>query len=491
MSKFNSTKQKETHVENQAGGSAYKQSTKLAIASLLLTSFVSGSHYETEAEETKRLKQLFEDLPKEDKIFMGKAAIYARDKFRMRSITHLVSSLIAQKVVDEPWAKRFFSKVVMRVDDMSEAIACYLTETGKGNIPSSMIKGYKKAFNKFDGYNLAKYQSKGKEVSLIDVVRLVHPKGTEKNAKALNDLVYSRLKCTETWEAKKAEAGKIKDVKEKTAAVKKSWADMVAKGDAVEYLALLKNIRNIVQEADQDTILKALALLTDSSLIKKSKVFPFRFITAINELYGNPNVVRALSTALEKSMSNCPTFSGNTAVFLDISGSMGGRPFEIAKTFAAVLFKANNVGLSNCKVILFNRGAGELTRVNPDDSISSIAGAMGGTMGGTDMRVPFQALEKLNYKADRIIVLSDMQSWAQGSWKSPDDTVNDSFNTYKRKYNPECHIYTFDLTGSGTMQFPERNVYAVAGFSEKIFDVMAQMEEDPNALINEIESIQL
>ena len=39
--------------------------------------------------------------------------------------------------------------------------------------------------------------------------------------------------------------------------------------------------------------------------------------------------------------------------------------------------------------------------------------------------------------------------------------------------------------------FLERNVYALAGFSEKVFDVMALLERDREALVHEIEAVEL
>jgi hypothetical protein len=41
------------------------------------------------------------------------------------------------------------------------------------------------------------------------------------------------------------------------------------------------------------------------------------------------------------------------------------------------------------------------------------------------------------------------------------------------------------------MQFPEQNVFAIAGFSEKIFDIMKLMEVDKKALINTIKQVEL
>lgn len=49
-------------------------------------------------------------------------------------------------------------------------------------------------------------------------------------------------------------------------------------------------------------------------------------------------------------------------------------------------------------------------------------------------------------------------------------------------------MYSIDLAGYGTLQVPEKDVYCLAGFSEKIFDLMMYLEEDKNALLNTIKA---
>ena len=101
---------------------------------------------------------------------------------------------------------------------------------------------------------------------------------------------------------------------------------------------------------------------------------------------------------------------------------------------------------------------------------------------GTNFHCIFQ---KANKAYDRIIILSDMQGWVGGN--APTST----FKEYCRKYNCQPHIYSFDLQGYGTLQFPENKVYAMAGFSDKVFDIMKMMEQDRQALINRIEAVEI
>ena len=104
------------------------------------------------------------------------------------------------------------------------------------------------------------------------------------------------------------------------------------------------------------------------------------------------------------------------------------------------------------------------------------------------MGVAFSALKE---SYDRIIILSDMQSWMEtySYWNS--GSTKDYFNAYAKKYNPNVRLYSFDLAGNGTLQFPERNVFTIAGLSEHTFEIMGKMEEDKSYLVHEIEAIEL
>ena len=486
MSKFNSVKEKNV-TKNLAGGVAFKSSAKLEIASLLLTSFLTDKYYETADDTINRLTNLSNEL--DDKQFLAKASIYARDKYRMRSVSHVCSAIIAETVHGEEWLKRYYDKVIMRVDDMTETLS-YFWRNGKKPIPNSMKKGFSMAFGRFDEYQLAKYQAKNKELSLVDVMRLVHPRKTEKNAIALEKLVKGELVNTETWNAKLSSSIK-KDMsdEEKTQAKKQSWSDFLNKGDdKIEMFALLRNLRNIWSTEDPELQEKAIQLLTTPKLIHRSKILPFRFQTAFQEISsmrtksGVSRLMLALSQAADIALDNVPKFDGKTAILVDVSASMRGQTSEIASLFGAALYKNNNAD-----VYLFDETT-HIFRGNPQDSLFTLANGMRFNGGGTDFQQAIQHLGKRHY--DRIIILSDMQSWGDSTWyNSWTPPANEAFNKYRREVNPECKLYSFDLRGYGTLQMPERNIYCLAGFSENTFDLMLKLDTGVSNLINEIESV--
>lgn len=474
MSRFNASEQP-TKTVNYVGGEAYTQNTKLHFVSLLLTSFIKDQYYRSADETLQEVSRLIDTIP--DKKFAAKAAIYARTKYGMRSISHVVAAEIANRVKGEEWVKSFLSKVVYRPDDITEIMAYYKGISGKKQ-SHAMRKGFAAALGRFDAYKLAKYKGAGKSISLIDATNLTHPKHTE----PLGQLINGTLPTPDTWEAKLTQAGqKATNEEEKEAFKKDVWVQLI-KERKIGYFALLRNLRNILDQAPE-LVPDAVMLLTDEKLIRSSLVLPFRFLTAMEEIEqcngrGVRQVLQGLSIAIDKATANVPTLDGETLVILDGSGSMEGKPIKIGSLFAAVLIKANNADY-----MTFSNDARYQT-YNPVDSTMTIARMMEQAIvgGGTNFHAIF---ETANRAYDRIIILSDMQGWV--GYNAP----TGSFAEYKKRVGASPKIYSFDLQGYGSMQFPETNVFCLAGFSEKVLDVMKLLETDKEALLHEIENVDL
>ena len=176
---------------------------------------------------------------------------------------------------------------------------------------------------------------------------------------------------------------------------------------------------------------------------------------------------------MDISCKNIPIFE-DTLFVVDVSGSMKGKPSEIASLFAAMFAKSNN-----CDVMTFATNANYMT-YNPMDSIMTIRNNFKFTGGGTNLRSVFSNANK-GYK--HIIIASDMQSFI--GYNAP----TKEFNEYKKKYGVDPYLFSLDLAGYGTLQLPENNIFCLAGFSDKIFQIMELLKTDRKALLNEINSI--
>lgn len=526
MAKFSKTNQKAvTKTVNLAGGEAYSQSAELELVSILLTSFVEDKLYEKVSDELDRLRTV---LSKVDPLFAAKAAVYTRNEFAMRSITHVLAAELAKRLSGEIWAKNFYNAIVHRPDDMVETIAYYFSKKNK-SLSKAMQKGFSKAFSKFDAYQLAKYKMGNKKVSLIDVVNLVHPTPTERNGfveiakedyislleaklkslsknarknaekitkvnealapikrqrkptvqlPALEALMVGMLKNTETTEAKMSKAGQEASSEvEKTKLKADVWNAQLNSGK-MPYFNLLRNLRNIIEQAPAE-VKKACELLVNERAIKSSLVLPFRFDTAMKEIEvlndsrEKRQVMVALNAAVDISCNNVPVFDGETLVVLDVSGSMQGKPAQIGGLFAAILVK------SNCADFMTFDGSARYQTLNPSDSVLTIAKSIRFTGGSTDFKPIFRTANK---KYSRIIILSDQQGWVGRNCPAAE------FKAYKERLGCNPYIYSFDLQNYGTMQFPEKTVCAIAGFSEQVFTIMGKLEIDKNALVNTIKN---
>jgi hypothetical protein len=153
---------------------------------------------------------------------------------------------------------------------------------------------------------------------------------------------------------------------------------------------------------------------------------------------------------------------------------MSGRPSEIASLFGATDCKVNS-----CDVMTFATCA-DYKAYNPMDSIMTIRNGFRFSGGGTNFQDIFI---KANKAYDRVIILSDMQGFLGHT------TPVKEYNEYKKKYNANPFVYSWDLQGYSTLQFPEDKVFCLSGFSEKVFDIIKLVEEDKKALFNRINSI--
>lgn len=487
MALFNrkSSRKKAEKTINRAGGQAFVQSPKMHLASLLLTSFAQNQFYRSADDTFTEACQL---LTKVDPLFAAKATIFARKEFGMRSISHVLAAELAAYVSGQVWAKDFYEQVINRPDDMLEIVAYFRDKGGKG-LPNAMKKGFAKAFDRFDSYQIAKYRGDAKSVKLVDLVNMIHPTPTPNNEQALKGLVNGTLRNTQTWEAKLSQAGQdAKNEAEKSRMKRKVWEDLLL-SNKLGYFALIRNLRNIMEQAPKmiDVVCDQ---LQDPNRIKRSLVLPFRLITAYMQIdqkdRDGRKIAKALDNAINIACENVPSLE-NSLVVIDNSGSMASpvaksnhiKCNQLGAAFAMILAKK-----SNADIMEFGTKARYINyRLKTSVMEFAMNFERNNKVGhGTNFHSIF---EKANKAYDRIVIFSDMQGWI--GYHSPEKT----YTKYRNRYDAYPFVYSFDLRGYGTMQFAEHQVYQLAGFSEKVFDMMGAVEQNPQELIDRIEAIEL
>lgn len=479
MSKFNIKKSNEEITTNLAGGEAYIMDVDSQLISVLFTSFAGDQYYKSGDQTIETIKHLLEKSNNVETI--AKATIYARTQLGMRSITHVVASELSSYISGKQWAKEFYSSIINRPDDITEIISYHILKGYK--ITNAMKKGFSNAIGRFNEYQLAKYKGEKKAFKLVDIVNLVHPKPNDKNSEALKKLVNNELKSFDTWESELVEATQG-DVEDKDMAKSEVWIKLI-KEKKLGYMALLKNLRNIIDLAPSG-IDTACEMLVNKEAIAKSLVLPFRFYTAYNiidQLSPTDNtqkILKAINEAIELSIDNVPNLDGKTLIVLDVSGSMSQGNDQKSPHITGALLMATMNKKNNVDTMLFAENS-IYCNIPRQNSLMSVTKDI--VRNSNQGRTNFVSIFRdMNKAYDRIIILSDMQGWMEYGTK-------EAYNNYKNNFNCDPSIYFFDLAGYGTLQLPQRNIYLLAGFSDKILSIIPILEKGKDGLSNYINSI--
>jgi hypothetical protein len=256
------------------------------------------------------------------------------------------------------------------------------------------------------------------------------------------------------------------------------------------YMAMLRNLNNITKVGvSQHHIDKVCAALTDVNAVEKSKQLPFRFFTAYKQLGGEYSIwAKSLEQAMTISCANIPKLSGRTAILVDTSGSMhsaiSGKSsvqcVEIASLMGAMLHHVSNDNV----VITFDSDAFVVNQLIGESVLYDANMIWTSRNGGvTYLYKALELMIKQRIYVDRIIVLSDMQTYGAQEKRYLD--------MYKNVGNPNVKTFTVDLQGysHNSNTLGSDNVYQLAGYSDRIFNLIAAYDQDSAAIVNYIQNL--
>ena len=101
----------------------------------------------------------------------------------------------------------------------------------------------------------------------------------------------------------------------------------------------------------------------------------------------------------------------------------------------------------------------------------------------------YKVIDWLIYKRivmDKVMLFTDCQLWDSNG----EGHIVMSWNRYKREVAPHARLYLFDLAGYGQspISMERDDVFCIAGWSDKVFDILAALERG-NSAIDEIRRI--
>lgn len=477
MSKFNTTNTRMT--VNRSGQAAYSMTAQELLVSMVLTTFFNEKKFY--GDNSKELVELAEAIALIEPHFVANLAVYARKEMHLRSVSHVLTCIVAHTVASKPFIHYTVDGVIERADDMTEILACYISMFGKP-VPNGLKKALGDAMNRTNEFAFSKYNTPGKAVSFKDILRICHPKpATDKASTVFNEILTDSLPVAKRWETELSAYGNNKEV----------WEDLIAE-NRLGYMAMLRNLRNIINAGPDniDRVYKKLSNKDDEVL--KSKQLPFRFLSAYNNLppKATSKVRDVLEDACEYSIENLPKIPGKTIIAIDVSGSMiSGVSKKSSTTCGEIAILLGLMASKLCEeyiVYLFENNL-KLMNVSHRSGILQTACDYNILGGGTDLTLPLRKMINDSIYADRLIMLSDneINSERSGGWQRTCQSLADE---YRRKVNPDLWVHAIDLQGYGTQQFIGGKTNIIAGWSERVLEFITLVEQGMASQVATIEN---
>lgn len=314
-------------------------------------------------------------------------AIEARNTFGLRHAPLLLLLDLVRR--GGPGVADAIDATIRRADEMAELVALYWHFNPGKALSKQMKLGLARRFARFDEYALAKYDREG-AVRLRDVMFLTHPTPRNDAQAALFKRVADRQLVTpDTWETELS-AGKDK---------RETFERLIREGK-LGYLALLRNLRNMVQAGCNLDLVRSAILARKGAEL----VWPFRYTAAARIV---PQLEPALDQALLAAVAEGPKLMGQTIVLVDVSYSMDAplsaksdlKRMDAAATLASVIN-------GNLRVFTFSQA---LVEVAPRRGMAGVDAVIRSQPhGGTYLGAAVHEINKMPH--DRLIVITDEQS---------------------------------------------------------------------------------
>lgn len=481
---------------NREGAPAYAYGPEHKLAQLAATGTLADNFYG--AGETQ-LADVLEAAGACDPYFVAQAAVYARRSGAMKDMPSLLAAWLT--VADPDLAVAVFNRVI----DNGRMLRNFVQIMRSGQVGRSSLGSRPKRLvqNWLEQASMPQLMAAatGKDPSLADIVRMVHPKPADAARRALYGWLIGRpydvaalpaeIAAFEAWKADRSLPLPAVPFEWLTAfpLTAEDWAVLATR---IGWQALRMNLNTLARNGAFDVkgVTEAVAgRLADADAIAKVRPMPYQLMVALGQAReGVPRKVQAaLEEALEQSLARVPKVPGNVVVCPDVSGSMSSpatgyrkgasstvRCIDVAALVAAAMLRTNR----DTRVIPFEQGVVKL-KLDPRARVAVNAAklaAIGG--GGTNVSAPLAALNLLRERVDLVVIVSDNESWVDATRRGATATMRE-WDELKRR-NPAAKLVCIDIQPYGTSQAPQgrADILNVGGFSDAVFDTIARFVSD-------------
>lgn len=486
------------------GAPGYLRDPKSELFLLAVAHLGDASCYESAPERDQRFTALVRAVTTSDPQWMARFVPWLRDGAGMRTAAVVAAAEAANKLLEagQPGGRQLIAATLQRADEPGELLAYWMARHGR-SIPKPVKRGIGDAiFRLLAEYPLLKYDTGAHAFRFADVLALVHAgdrKGSSQGGRFRGqwqrdlfgyavDRRYGRdaapesLRMVAANQRLRAEAAGDPSVLldgDRLREAGMTWEDALSlAGPAVPkrelwtalvpllgYLALLRNLRNFDEAGVPDEVAAQVAArLADPEQVRRSRVFPFRFLAA-HQAVPSLRWGHALEQALNASLASVPRLVGRTLILVDRSASMFDRPspksgLNRADT-AAVFGTALALRAERADLVEFGTGSA-IVPLRATEPVLKVVRRFG-NLGGTDTVGAVTAHFRPG-KHNRVVIITDEQAMGR---VSPANVIPG-----------DVPLYTWNLAGYRYGHAPSGGVnrHALGGLTDRAFTLIPMIE---------------
>lgn len=423
------------YTQNEVGTKVREITPLMQLKRLVLASMLFEDQFYCDGKTSAALIQ--ELVKKVDPTQVAELAVQARQEQQLRHVPLFLARELAR--IGKLQADTLV-EVIQRADEISEFLSIYWKD-GKTSIANQVKKGLAAALNKFNEYQLAKWDKNSAAIRLRDVLFLTHAEPKDyKQAELFRKLANNELVTPDTWEVQLSAGADKAETFIRLMDEKKLGA-----------LAFLRNLRGMLNAGVPEAVIREYA-----KGINLERVLPFRFITAARYA---PQLEDMLEDMMLRSCAELPKLKGKTVLLVDVSGSMFGAKVsaksELDRFDAAAALAM--LARETCEEVELYTFSNTLARVAPRHGFALREALFNSQPhGGTYTGAAINNLHQLGAKYDRIILFTDEQA-------------------YDTPPNPQGKGYILNVAGYQN-GINNGAWTTITGFSEKSLDYIREVE---------------
>ena len=464
----------------------------------LLSAWLEGTLLEQDGDQLVSLRSRVRD---NDPEFVANLAIHLREVMDLRGASFWLSAELAVHYSNDDRTGKLLLRLVRQPAEIPEWLD-YYTRAGRRRIQRPgrpLRKAFDSLFNRLEEYPFGRY-NKDLQAQLKEAIKVLRPKAADPAhkvlfGKILRDQMPVRTTWEEEWQA--YHRHQYKSPEQRQVVLRDKWKEGIS-SFRIGYTALLNNLQPMLCAGVSGKVLKLAAEYLGNALaVGKSGQSPLRLLETWRGLRkmdqgGAGMLSEALEQAAVHSAWNRTDLEKNKnwVIAMDVSNSMkrpingfnGVQRYDIAPLLAMTL-KSRGERVING--IIGNTWKPVDLPLRPilggTDQFRLREGEAGY---GINAHLLLQDLLRKKQVADKVIIFTDCRLWDNRAYNQPAGTDLGAAWRQYRQIAPQAKLYLFDLAGYGVapLELREEDVFLVAGWHERIFDILQAVENGKEIL---------